>query len=127
MVNAGSGWELGMTPCDLTFLRVDHQTRLQFEKTEVVIESPFLFTIGGVEYRLDPGERAGLGPLLSLYPDTLSSAVLDADATLRLGFASGAQIVVPPDRQYEAWQINGPGTYLVVCVPGTSGDLAVWS
>lgn len=45
-VNAGSGWDLVIHPCDLTFLRIDHQTRLQFEGTEVVIESPFVLTIG---------------------------------------------------------------------------------
>jgi hypothetical protein len=27
---------------DLSFVRVDHQTRLQFDGTEVVIDSPFV-------------------------------------------------------------------------------------
>jgi hypothetical protein len=33
---------------------------------------------------------------------------------------------VPPDLDYEAWQVRGPGNSLVVCVPGHSGDLAIW-
>jgi len=126
MVKAGSGWELSIGPCDLSFLRVDHQTRLQFEETEVVIESPFVLRANGVVHHLDPGERADLGPFLHLYPDTLSSSSVDADGTLHLVFASGATLSVPPDPRYEAWQVNGPGTFLVVCVPGNSGDLAVW-
>jgi CO/xanthine dehydrogenase Mo-binding subunit len=33
---------------------------------------------------------------------------------------------VPPHLVYEAWQISGPSTALVVCTPGNSGTLAVW-
>ena len=92
-----------------------------------MIESPFVLQIRGVDHHLDPGERAGLGPLLSLYPDALSAASVDADGALRLAFVSGASISVPSDARYEAWQVNGPGSFLVVCVPGNSGDLAIWS
>jgi len=120
------GWELNFHERNLTFIRIDHQTRLQFGPTEVVVESPFVLTVGGAELRLDPGERGNLGELLALYPDTLGSASIDAHATLTLRFESGATIVVSSDPQYEAWQINGPGNFLVVCAPGTSGKLAIW-
>ena len=125
-LRAGSGWELKIDPCELSFLRVDHQVRLQFKKTEIVIESPFILRIGGVDYHLDPGERRNLGPFLGLYPNTLVSASVDAQATLQLAFGDGATITVPADPQYETWQVNGPGNFLVVCVPGTSGDLSIW-
>lgn len=98
-----------------------------FEATEVVIESPFVLRRDGVEYTLDPGERANLGPLLALYPDSLSAATVDAASTLHLSFVSGATIFVPGDPQYEAWQVNGPGRRLVVCDPGTEGKLSVWT
>ncbi len=32
-------WTLTLAPCDLTFIRINHQARLQFEEVEVVIES----------------------------------------------------------------------------------------
>lgn len=111
---------------ELTFLRVDHQVRLQCGEIEVVIESPFVLRTGEHEYPLDPEERRGLGPLLGVYPNTLTSASVDDKATLRLTFTDETTITVPADPQYEAWQINGPGTFLVVCVPGTSGELAIW-
>jgi Family of unknown function (DUF6188) len=111
---------------ELTFLRVDHQARLQFAEIEVVIESPFVLRTGEHEYHLDPGERRGLGPLLGVYPNTLTSASVDDRATLRLKFTDETMISVPADPQYEAWQVNGPGTFLVVCVPGASGELAIW-
>jgi hypothetical protein len=80
MVKAAA-WELRINLCDLTFLRVDQQTRLQFEGTEIVIESPFVLRIGGVDHYLDPGERANLGPLLGLYPVTSPSGVRRREGT----------------------------------------------
>jgi hypothetical protein len=91
-----------------------------------VIGSNFVLTLGGTDHALDPEDRDQLGPLLGVYPDSLRSGRVDADGTLRLNFASGASIAVPSDPQYEAWNIVGPGSALIVCMPGTSGELAVW-
>jgi hypothetical protein len=122
----GENRELRLSPGDLSFIRIDHQTRLQFGSTEVVIECPFTLAREGVVHELDPEQRRDLGPLLQLYPDRLDSATVNDEATLRLEFASGASIIVPQDFHYEAWQVNGPGTYLIVCMPGADGKLAVW-
>jgi len=118
---------LSLAPCELSFIKIDHQVRLQFLGVEVVIESPFVLTAGGIDHQLDPGERGNLGPLLRLYPDHLCTASVDPDCTLRLSFDRGATIAVPPDPDYEPWQIVGPGSALVVCMPGESGQLAIWS
>ena len=115
-----------MTPSDLTYFRIDWQTRLQFGETEVVIGCPFVLEKDGFVYDLDPETQGDLGPLLDLYPDTLADSSVDTEGTLRLKFASGAIIIVLANPQYEAWQVNGPDNHLVVCLPGTSGDLAVW-
>lgn len=118
---------LRIPPRDLTFfIRIDHQVRLRFDDVEVVIEGAFVLEADGVVDHLHPAERAQLGPLLALYPARLDSAAVDNDGTLRLGFDSGAQVTVPPDTDYEPWQIVGPGTSLVVCLPGESGELAIW-
>jgi hypothetical protein len=126
VTRAGEDWSLKLAPCDLTYLRINHQARLQFGEAEVVIESPFVVQEGDLELTLDPGERRALGPFLGLYPNTLVEASVDAQATLRLSFSSGAVVTVPPDPHYEAWQVSGPGKSLVVCMPGTSGQLAIW-
>jgi hypothetical protein len=120
-------WTLTLAPCDLTFIRINHQARLQFEEVEVVIESKFQLHRGDRRIDLDPGDRAGLGPLLTLYPATLTVASIDGDGTLRLCFDNGDSIAVPPDVAYEPWQIGGPGSALVVCSPGVPGMLAVWA
>jgi hypothetical protein len=111
----------------VSFIRIDHQTRLQLGEAEIVIESPFTLRSAGSEYVLDPGERGGLGPLLALWPDELTMVRAGADGTLHLAFGSGATVIVPPDPHYEAWQVVGPGTALTVCLPGAEGELAVWA
>jgi hypothetical protein len=118
---------LSISPRNLTFIRIDDQVRLQFADVEVVIEGAFVVEADGVAEHLQPGQRSGLGPLLALYPDTLTSATVDPDATLRLAFVSGAALSVAPDPDYEPWQIVGPGTSVVVCLPGESGELAIRS
>lgn len=124
---AGDNRILRVPKTDLSFIRVDHQTRLQFEGTEVVIGSPFIFESAGTRRELDPEDRAALGPVLALYPDSLRAASADDRGTLSLRFESGASITVRQDPRYEAWQVNGPGNYLVVCTPGTSGERAFWN
>jgi hypothetical protein len=107
------------------YIRVDHQARLQFGPTEVVIGTPFVLVADGFQHALDPEKRHALGPLLGIYPDRLVKEAVDADGTLSLRFAGGAVLSVPPHPQHEAWQVNGPGNRLVVCSP--SGEhLAVW-
>lgn len=98
----------------------------QIDEAVVSIENPFVLRSGGAVIELDPSDRAALGPVLALYPDTLASGAVTPIGTLTLDFLSGATIEVPSSPSYEAWQVEGPGEYLVVCSPGTSGDLAVW-
>lgn len=111
---------------DLTFVRIDHQARLQFGKTEIVIETPFELTVEGAVRLLNPGQRANLGPLLALYPATLTAASVDPDLTLRLSFDGAAAIAVPQHPHYESWHIVGPDSRLIVCPPAGNGTLSVW-
>jgi len=125
MASAAAVGLFDLAGLDLSFLRIDHQVRLHLGQTEVVIEAAFHFKVLDFEYAMDPADRSQLGPLLDVYPDQLESAEIDAGGTLRLSFARGGQIRVPPDPMYEAWQIVGPGTRLIVCPPGGE-RLAVW-
>jgi hypothetical protein len=93
---------------------------------EIVVECPFTVSVQGRENHLDPEDRTNLGPLLGLYPNTLSSLDVAADGTLQVTFETGAVLTVRPDPNYEAWEIAGPGDQLVVCGPG-GATLSVWS
>ena len=124
MVRPGHDWDLDLRDREMSSIRIDHRTWLQFGETAIVIGCPFTLKVEGKTYVLD--EREDLGPLLAQYPDTLTTGTVDEDATLRLIFGRGWTIDVPPDPQYEAWQIKGPGKNLVVCPPD-GGTLAIWT
>ncbi len=123
---AGSGLLPNLAGRDITFIRIDHQTRLQIDEFEIVIESPFLLRTLGGEFHLDPADRSGLGPLLDCYPGTVASATITADAALHLKLTDGTALIVPPTPRFEAWQLRGPGTFLLVCLPG-QGQVATWT
>ena len=118
---------LGLDGVDLKFIRIDHQTRLQFEAAEVVIGTSFRFITDGRERTLDPEKRADLGPVLAIYPTSLASAVVEANLTLSLTFENGSRIDVPQNPHYEAWQVVGPGSRLIVCPPEGNGTPVVWT
>ena len=125
VVHPGQDWSLQIEATELTFIRVDHQSRLQFDDIEVVIEAAFELRTAGVIHELDPEVRTGLGPLLNIDPDTLSTGFVEPDCTLHLEFVTGTRLIVRPDAMYEAWQVRCPGSRLVVCPPA-GGSLSVW-
>ena len=106
LVRSAQNRVLAIDHKDLDYIQIDFQARLQFGDVEVIIECPFVLTVDNVARRLDPDERAGLGPLLALYPASLSAAYVSERAGLHLTFDSGATIVVPQHVQYEAWQVH---------------------
>lgn len=119
----GQDWELVLGSRDLVRIDTENMVRLRFGDFEIKIESPFTVTSQGRTSHCF--ENDSLGPLLSIYPDALVDSNVDEVGTLNLTFRSGVQIQVPPDRNYEAWQVVGPGKNLIVCVPG-GGEVAVW-
>lgn len=98
---------------ELTWIRVDYQARLQFGDAELVIETPFELRVDEQANTLDPNDRAGLGPLLTLYPGTNIDATMTPEGTLRVTFVGGACLTVPPHPKYEAWSLAG-----FWCTPG---------
>lgn len=67
-------------------------------------------------------------PVLEMLRGLLMSEIVSVEQSrgvLTISFGGGAQIVVPPDELYEAWQVNADNGSLVVCTPG--GELAVWA
>jgi hypothetical protein len=90
------GWLFRIDPPDLTFIRIDYQTRLQFSATEFVIEERFELITPEGRHQLDPSDRSSLGPLLGLYPSSLVSAE-SSHGTLTITFEDGATLIVPTE------------------------------
>ena len=124
VVHPGKDWSLAIEATAITCIRVDHQSRLQFGDTEVMIETSFRLHTGDTEHVLEPSERAGLGPLLALFPD-IGPRLRRTSRKPAAGLRQWIMDQYPPDSDYEAWQVAGPGSRLVVCAPG-GRTLAVW-
>jgi Family of unknown function (DUF6188) len=92
-----------------TILHIDADVDIIIEETDFV-----LHTTTGVD--------RSLGALLD---QVLVAMVIELSGELRLTFGDGTRVEVMPHKAYEAWEVNGPGTRKVVCMPG--GELAIWS
>lgn len=92
-----------------------------------VIQSPLTVESHGEKHLLSPEDDAdeAFAPVRELIGQTVESAITEKAGTLRIVFSNGAIIAVPPDEDYEAWNVSGPNGALVVSMPG--GELAIWS
>jgi hypothetical protein len=111
----------------LLAFRIGGGVRLEFDDDafhELTIEGSLRFV------RADGSERHGepISPevaeqLIQLLNTPVTAAAIDPDGTLTVTF-DNANLVVPYDEMYEAWQIRSDQGLLVVSMPG--GDLAIW-
>ena len=95
---------------------------------------PFVLTVDDAVHRLDPEARIDLGPLLALYPASLSAAYVSAGAALHLDFDSGARLsflrTLSTKRGKSTMTDGSLYAFLkrpVICVPETAGDIAEWA
>ncbi|MEU8663636.1 DUF6188 family protein [Actinoplanes philippinensis] len=111
----------------LLAFRMGTGVRLEFDDDayhELTIEGSLRFV------RADGSERHGepisldvAEQLIQLLNAPVTAAAVDPYGTLTVTFGD-ADLVVPNDEMYEAWQIRSDQGLLVVSMPG--GDLAIW-
>jgi Family of unknown function (DUF6188) len=101
-----AGGEFALAEPALSWIRIDHQCRIQFRQAELVIECAFTLQDNGAVHELESSQRVALGPLVALYPDTITQLTMSPDSTLLGTFASGRALTVPHPR-FEAWNIGG--------------------
>jgi hypothetical protein len=70
----------------------------------------------------DPQAVTALAALLQGL--AIRAATVTEDGLLRIVFVGGAELIAPPDPQYESWDAVGPAGQRIVCMPG--GELAIW-
>jgi len=64
----GGSIRFSLTKPQISWLRIDYQTRIQFGEAELVIETPFELTVADESYDLDPNDRSRLGPFAGSIP-----------------------------------------------------------
>ncbi len=100
------GREFVLDSPTLSSIRIDHQSTLNFGRTEVIIATSFVLERDGTIYRLSPVRSATLGPLVALYPSSLRWLWTSAEGALTLVFDHGAVLTVPPDPVGPAWSVG---------------------
>ena len=106
------GGEFVLEEPALTCIRIDHQSRLQFGATELVIGAAFTVERDGTAYRLHPRRSETLGPLAALYPATIRWLWTSRSGHLTAVFRSGPVVTVYPDPVVMAWSVGN-----VHCLP----------
>src|SRR5205823_915930 len=114
---------------------VDGALRLQLRvanglphgEVEVVVESSFLHcAANGSRQLCSPDRPDSVAPALAALHRSVEWASSSDDGALTLAFDDGSGLTVWPNPAFEAWQVVGPGSALVVCMPG-GGSPAEWS
>lgn len=113
--------------CRLLGFRMGGGVRLEFDDDafhELTIEGSLRMVLAdGSEWHGDPISPRVAEQLIQLLNTPVTAAVVDPRGTLTVAFGK-ANLVVPYDEMYEAWQMRSEEGLLIVSTPG--GDLAIW-
>jgi hypothetical protein len=96
----------------LSYLRIDHRSKLQFGEAELAIGTSFTIEARGVIHRLDPQRWDELGPLVAVFPGTLRWLWTSPQGELTAVFRTGTTVTVPPNPVSRAWSVGN-----VSCLP----------
>jgi hypothetical protein len=90
---------------------------------ELVVEVPFLVRdTASTWHELDPGIGSALAPVLDLFQTTITAVHIGDTGALTLAFDSGAELIVTPHQQFEAWSLTGYGVDPIAVGPGGERD-----
>lgn len=123
------GYEYELSDLGLTVARLKVDAAITLEITsvgprprvqvEVRIGGTLRLVAGAHESALDPEmDRGGLGPMLETWGARVYVMSVAVDGTLTIGLEDNRSIVVPPDPEFEAWNLNDDEGLKVVGGPG---------
>lgn len=120
-------WELPLVGGRVSRCAVDEAFRLEISAASsltLVVEEAFTVTEGQIVRQFSPADRRQLGDALTLYGKEIAAARANKGGALEVRFADGAVLLVPPNPDYEAWELHGSDGLSMI--GGPSGDVAVW-
>lgn len=134
-----NSWVIPVQDRSVTQCIIDYQFSIQSWRSEVqpwvpgTEGSQIYITIGGEftfqhknqRYIVDADENPpSVCPALAILHKQIESITIYKNGHLEVVFSEDYRIDVPPDDQYEAWDLNATGGLHIVCMPG--GELAIW-
>mgnify|MGYP001106437337 CR=1 FL=1 len=130
LVEETAYWLIPLQGRTVTQCQIDYGFTLVFLEPDapmftIRIEGKFVLgTDRGKSWLCAREDPTALGPALGLLNQKVESVVAYKNGDLEVTFAYRTNLCVPPDSNYEAWQVTGPGGLLLVSLPG--GGLSVW-
>ncbi len=117
--------------CDVRRVSFDYQVTLlladgpyQYERVNatLTVEAPFRFRGPDAKWHaVQPGQVETLGPVLTLFGQTVQEATFDGDAlTIGLGDASIIEVETSPI--YKSWSLTGTGVPEIIAGPWDLAD-----
>jgi hypothetical protein len=106
----------------------DFAVTLLFENDVTIrIEQPFVLEPrDGSQQVVEVGqEGASVCRALDVLHLQVSEGWAYEDGRLEVNYTNGLRLTVPAYYDYEPWQLNGPGSLLIVSTP--NGKLGIWS
>jgi hypothetical protein len=126
------GWTIALQGREVTMCSVDYAFTLLFwaldqPEARLRIEQPFELTEPDGQRWLLAAEtnRRDLGPALDCFGKTVARFFVDRGGGLALSFTDGTRLTVESHAKFEAWDLAGPGSLKLVCMPG-GGEPAMW-
>ncbi len=106
----------------LEYVRLDDVIVLSFAGGhQVLIETVAHLNSPAGRTAVEPGDDV----IATLLGDVVRRARTRDSGELELCFASGSELVVGADDDFESWAVTSPDGFLMVCLAG--GELAVWN
>jgi hypothetical protein len=108
----------------LEYVRLGHAIVLGFTGGRQVLVETVVHLDGPLgRADVEPGENPS-DVLATLLGDVVRTARTRDDGELRLTFASGSEVLICADADFESWAVAGPDGFLIVCL--ARGEVAVW-
>lgn len=128
-VRTEQGWVLPLAGWPVQSCCLGAQFIFQFyrsrdESAQINIEGPAQLTRGAQTYTLDPADLPSLLPAFKLVAVVIDTMIATDAGTLRVAFADGHVLTVPPDPNQGTWQVIGPGGWVAYSME--AGYLGMW-
>ncbi len=128
-VRTEQGWVLPMAGWPVKTCCLGEAFSFQFWRTRdesayISIEGRAQLTRGGETHTLDPAKLPSLLPAFKLVSVVIDEMIATDDGTLRVVFADGHVLTVPPDPDLGTWQVIGEGGWVAYSME--AGYLGLW-
>lgn len=122
-----SRWIMSFGRPSVNLLKIDNRIIIVFQdqqdSAELIIESSFILcNSDGQNFTIVPDNKETIFPIFNVLNEIVTDIVTKEDCSLFVKFENKSYISIPPDSNFEAWQISCLGRFIITSSPG--GDIS---